>query len=109
VSNEQQFKPRLFIYPNAKDSQTVFDLDDLHESSFVLLCVRSNPDEGIDEEVMHIWKGPDFEPDSIDPGLFIDQVIDKYWGEDARKGGLYIEKVEQIAGDEDEEFLNYFD
>jgi hypothetical protein len=72
VSNEQQFKPRLFTYPNAKDSSTVFDLDDLQETAFVVLCVRSNPDEGIDEEALHIWKGPDFEPDSIDPGLFID-------------------------------------
>ena len=72
VNNEQQFKPRLFTYPNTNESATVFDLDDLHESSFVVLCVRANPDEGIDEEVLHIWKGPDFEPEGIDPGFFID-------------------------------------
>jgi hypothetical protein len=38
---------------------------------------------------------------------FIQQVIDKYWGEDA--SSINIEKVEQIPGDEDDEFLNYFD
>jgi hypothetical protein len=109
VNNEKQFKPRLFTYPNSNESQTVFDLDDLSEEAFVVLCVRSNPDEGIEEEVLHIWRGPEFEPDSLDPGMFIDQVIKSYWGDEGVKGALEIEKVEQVPGDEDEEFLNYFD
>ena len=60
VSNEQQYKPRLFVYPNKIESQTVFDLDDLQEHAFILLCVRSNPEQGIDEEAIHIWRGPKF-------------------------------------------------
>jgi hypothetical protein len=81
VSNEQQFKPRLFTYPNTNESQTVFDLDDLQEQAFVVLCVRSNPDEGIDEETIHIWRGPEFEAEGLDPGLYIDQIISKFWGD----------------------------
>lgn len=75
----------------------------------MVLCVRANPDEGIVEDVMFLWKGPDFEPSDIDPRAFIDEAIKSYWGEDGLNGELEIEKVEQIPGDEDEEFLNYFD
>ncbi len=57
--------------------------------------------------MIHLWKGPDFEPEAMDVQEFIQQVIDKYWGEDA--SSINIEKVEQIPGDEDDEFLNYFD
>jgi hypothetical protein len=42
VASEQQFKPRLFTFPDAAQSATVFDLDDLAEDAFLLLCVKAN-------------------------------------------------------------------
>lgn len=68
VSNEKQFKPRLFVYPDSSSSQTVFDLDDLSEEHLIVLCIRANPDEGIEEDTLHIWRGPEFEPSNLDPG-----------------------------------------
>ena len=65
VSNEQLFKPRLFTYPESQSSQAVFDLDDLSEEHFILLCIRANPDEGIEEDTMHIWRGPEFEEGKV--------------------------------------------
>ena len=43
----------------------------------------------------------------MDLNQFINVVIEKYWGADGKM--LNIDRVEQIPGDEDEEFLNYFD
>eukprot|EP00347_Sterkiella_histriomuscorum_P011735 403371304 len=110
VKNEKQFKPRLFTYPSVQESQTVFDLDDLSEESFLILCVRANPDEGLEDE-LHIWHGPDFEDPSENDQLsiedYIQQVIVKYWGEG--KDQSEIERINQIPGQEEDDFINYFD
>ena len=91
VSNEKQFKPRLFVYPVASDSQAVFDLDDLAEEALILLCIRANPDEGIDDDTLHIWRGPDFEVGEVNPGKFISDVISAYWGPDIDQ-----EKIDKV-------------
>ena len=110
VKNEKQFKPRLFTYPSVQESQTVFDLDDLSEESFLLLCVRANPDEGLEDE-LHIWHGPEFEDPSENDQLsieeYIQQVIVKYWGEG--KDQSEIERINQTPGQEEDDFINYFD
>ena len=92
VSNEQQFKPRLFSYPNSQESSTVFDLDDLNEEHLILLCIRANPDEGREDDELHIWRGPDFEEGDVNVDEFIHQVIVKYWGAD--KDHSELERIE---------------
>lgn len=60
----------------------MFDLDDLAEENFLVLCIKANPEEGIEDDVLHIWKGPDFnEEDDVDN--FISEVIVKYWGDES--------------------------
>ena len=63
VSKEQQFKPRLFTYPDFSKSSTIFDEDDLQNGMNLLmvLCVRANPDRDIQEDSVHVWRGGDFE------------------------------------------------
>ena len=72
VQNEKQFKPRLFIYPNVEQSQTVFDMDDLSEENFLLLCIKANPEEDLEDQ-LYLWKGPDFEAQeeegALDPSV----------------------------------------
>ncbi len=60
----------------------MFDLDDLSEDSFILLCVRANPEEGIESNTLYIWKGPDFEEGELTVKEFIQQTIDSYWSEE---------------------------
>lgn len=73
VSKEQQYKPRLFTYPDFSKSNTVFDDDDLQqENALLVLCVRAANSEdeddcgtGPEEDTIHIWKGHEFEEDGI--------------------------------------------
>jgi len=81
-------------------------MDDLSEEHFLLLCVRAKPEEGLDDE-LHVWRGPDFEEGDLDVNQFIDEVIRKYWGDE--KDQSEIERIEQIPGSEEDDFLNYFD
>lgn len=33
----------------------------------IVLCIRANPDENIDKNMLYIWTGHEFEPSSDDP------------------------------------------
>jgi len=61
VNQEAQYKPRLYTYPDSLKSSTVFDDDDRSEDNLLVLCVRANPEEGIDSHQLFIWTGSDFE------------------------------------------------
>ncbi len=79
VQEEQYYKPRLFTYPEFKKSSTVFDQDDLEqENTFMVLCVREQPDRNVDQDTVYIWKSPDFEEDEdavLTMQEFLDEVI----------------------------------
>jgi hypothetical protein len=61
--------------------------DYLRDDSMVVLCVKANPDEGIEDHTVYVWMGTDFEPSStdIDPNEYIEQVKKNYWGESLSK------------------------
>lgn len=62
VDNEKYYKARLYTFPDAQASQTVFEFDDLTPDQMVILCVRAQPDkEDRENDVMFIWTGEDFE------------------------------------------------
>jgi len=42
-------------------------MDDLDEGNLLVLCVKANPEEGIEEHSLHVWRGSEFEPNEIDP------------------------------------------
>ena len=43
VDQEKYYKARLFTFPDAQSSSTVFEFDDLVEDQMVILCVRAQP------------------------------------------------------------------
>lgn len=71
-------------------------MDDLDEGNLLVLCVKANPEEGIEEHSLHVWRGSEFEPNEIDPQDFIQEVMQQYWGEGYDK--FEIEKIEEIPG-----------
>jgi len=86
VQEEQHYKPRLFTYPEWRQSSTVFDQEELEQADALLvLCVRAQPERDIDEDTVYVWRGTDFEEDHTnanginDTQKFIDEVIQQYW------------------------------
>ena len=64
VAEEKKFKPRLFKYPDYKESMTVFDVEDWEDEALLVLCKK--PIHGSDDELkstnkIFIWRGPDFD------------------------------------------------
>jgi len=107
VSKEQQYKPRLYSYPDFKQSSTVFDEDDLtQENALFVLCVRASPEEA-EEDTVHVWKGYEFESSSLSEEVFIENVVQAYFGAGVKSSQLRI--VQEEPGEESDEFLNYFD
>jgi hypothetical protein len=41
--------------------------DYLREDGLVVLCVKANPDEGIEDDILYVWEGSDFEQSDLDP------------------------------------------
>lgn len=110
VDEESKFKPRMFTYPDFKVSSTVFDYDDLADDSMIVLCVRENPndEERAKSHYLFIWTGEYFENNqdmgAISKDEFIEKVKEQYWG---NTKGIDIEVMDEIAGDESEEFSNF--
>jgi len=40
VEEEKKFKPRLFKYPDYKESMTVFDVEDWEDDALLVLCKK---------------------------------------------------------------------
>ena len=76
-----------------------------------VLCVRAQPDNGIDNESVFVWKGSDFDPESasgmISDDEFIEQVKCQYWGVQAPSSEIV--RIDEMPGEESDDFLNYFD
>lgn len=73
-----------------------------------VLCVRAQPDIGLDMETIYVWKGSDFDSDGmISDDEFIEQVKCQYWGVQA--ASTEIVRINELPGNESDEFLNYFD
>ena len=109
VNNEQKFKPRLYTYPISDESAAVFDSDELAEEAFLVLCVRAHPSlPGREKNLVYVWAGFEFdESDGSSTEKFIEQVKIQYWGQNYVSEE--IEVINELAGEESEEFLNFFD
>jgi len=49
VTEEKKFKPRLFKYPDYKESMTVFDVEDWEDDALLVLCKKPVP--GSDDQL----------------------------------------------------------
>ena len=88
VEEEKKFKPRLFKYPDWKDSMTVFDVEELEEDALLVLCKKPifGEEEHKAQNKVFIWRGPDFDSEEeagaevVAVQDFIKLVMEQYWG-----------------------------
>eukprot|EP00349_Pseudokeronopsis_sp_Brazil_P011017 CAMPEP_0202978972 /NCGR_PEP_ID=MMETSP1396-20130829/85249_1 /ASSEMBLY_ACC=CAM_ASM_000872 /TAXON_ID= /ORGANISM="Pseudokeronopsis sp., Strain Brazil" /LENGTH=119 /DNA_ID=CAMNT_0049718187 /DNA_START=2679 /DNA_END=3035 /DNA_ORIENTATION=- len=111
VDEEQYYKPRLFVFPDAKSSTTIFDYDDLQQDQMIVVCARANPAADREKDEIYVWMGGEFEEmeDNIAVESFIEEVKQKYWGKDrfgnkVNVKSLDINRFNEEPGDESDEF-----
>jgi hypothetical protein len=57
---------------------------------------------------MYLWRGIEFEDgEGMSINEFVERVKERYWGDGNRGGDIEI--VEEMCGEESDEFMNLFD
>ncbi len=68
--------------------------------------MRAQPDEGeVEEDTLYVWKGYEFESESLSEEEFIEKVVQAYFGPGLKSTQLRV--VHEEPGEESDEFLNY--
>ena len=108
VAQEQQFKVKLFQFPDWERPTAIFDYEDLeNEEVLLVICARAKPDdENRLEDTVYIWHGSEHEVDPEEQKDFLQKCIQVYYNQ-VNTQGLKIQQ--EHSGDESPEFMQFFE
>lgn len=94
-------KPAMFIFPYYLEPLYVLDLDDLREDCMAVLCDRN-------KGIAHVWQGSLFRHQEDDSQISVQEFVQAVLGFFEREDTVSVEQIWQQAGEESDEFFNYF-